>query len=404
MATIGETTTNSALTPIIELYTPTGGRLTYDYNAVGTTITSFNLPVTGTYVITVRDLNGYSVGGFAVTPVSIGTGITQNSGGDGGLIPSGSTRSATAAIGDIDAHPFYGVTGDKVVITVTESTTNSPLTPIVELYGPTGQRITYNYAAATTTITVNSLPSIGLYTITVRDLNGYATGGYKVLLTQTPSAIKPTITLAATDNLAVEGGFDNGTFTITRTNLRALPVTVGYTITGTAKNGVDYTTLTGSAIIPPNSASVNVNVSALVDSLKENSETVIVTLKTGSNYTLGSAKSATVTIDDGATISGSVFNDADGNGARNGSEAGLSGWKVWIDLDGDGVLDSNERSVTTDSTGAWKFTGLAPATYKVRVVKQSSWNQTLPAGGTFQSVVLGLGATKTGVVFGEKHV
>src|SRR4051794_6159272 len=43
MASIAETTTNSALTPKIELHAPGGALLTYDYHAVGTTITSFNL-------------------------------------------------------------------------------------------------------------------------------------------------------------------------------------------------------------------------------------------------------------------------------------------------------------------------------------------------------------------------
>lgn len=140
MATVAETVAGSALTPIIELYSPTGARLTYAYAATGATITQFNLPVDGTYVITVRDLNGYGTGGYAMTPVSIGPGISQNNGGDGGFIPSGTTRSSTAGAGDIDAHPFYGVTGDKVVITVTESTAGSPLTPILELYGPNGAR------------------------------------------------------------------------------------------------------------------------------------------------------------------------------------------------------------------------------------------------------------------------
>jgi hypothetical protein len=404
MATVGETVAGSALSPLIELYSPTGSRLTLASSATGSTITQLNLPATGTYTITVRDYYGNGIGGYAMTPVSIGTGISQDAGGDGGFLPSGSTRTATIGIGDIDAHPFWAVPGDKIDISVAESVAGSALSPLLELYSPSGARINLGSSATSVTLPTYTATTYGIYTITIRDYYGTGTGGYKLNLVEIPSATKPTITIAATDNLAVEGGFDNGTFTITRTNIRALPVSVGYSISGTAKNGVDYTMLTGTAVIQPNQASVAVNVSALTDTLKENSETVILTLKTGSIYNLGTAKSATVTIDDPATVSGFVFNDLDGSGGRNGSEPGLSGWTVFIDTNGDGILDNGERSVVTDSTGAWKFTGLAPGTIKLRVKPQTNFTQTDPAGGAAQSVTLTLGGTTTGVLFGEKKI
>src|SRR4051794_30365495 len=67
MATIAETATNSALMPKIELHAPGGALLTYDYHAVGTTITSFNLAVSGTYSLVVSDLNATGTGGYALT-------------------------------------------------------------------------------------------------------------------------------------------------------------------------------------------------------------------------------------------------------------------------------------------------------------------------------------------------
>jgi hypothetical protein len=244
----------------------------------------------------------------------------------------------------------------------------------------------------------------GTYYVMVRDFNGLGTavGNYSMTAVSLGGGIAQNAT--ATDNLAVEGGFDNGTFTIMRTNIRALPVTVGYAITGTAKNGVDYTTLTGSAIIQPNTGSVNVNVLAIADALKENSETVILTLKTGTNYTLGAAKSATVTIDDGATVSGEVFNDLNGNGVLNSGEGGLSGWTVFIDLNGDGKLDNGERSVVTNANGTFSITGVAPGTYKLRAAPKTGFTQSAPASGGFRSVVLPLGATVSGVQFGEKKI
>jgi gliding motility-associated-like protein/uncharacterized repeat protein (TIGR01451 family) len=56
------------------------------------------------------------------------------------------------------------------------------------------------------------------------------------------------------------------------------PVTVNYTIAGTAQNGTDYITLSGTVEIPTDSNSVYIPVSVLDDNLVEGLETVSVTL------------------------------------------------------------------------------------------------------------------------------
>ena len=65
---------------------------------------------------------------------------------------------------------------------------------------------------------------------------------------------EPIVTVAATDNSAKEG-VDNGVFTMTRTTTSGA-LTVNYTITGTATNGTDYSTIAGSATIPNGSSTV----------------------------------------------------------------------------------------------------------------------------------------------------
>ena len=102
-------------------------------------------------------------------------------------------------------------------------------------------------------------------------------------------------------------------------------------------------------------------------------------------------------------ISGSVFNDANGDKLRNSGEAGLSGWRVFVDKDKDGVLDAGENSVLSDSAGNWKFRTLAAGSYALRIVQQTGWTRTTPAGGAF-AVTLGSGATTSGKLFGEKRV
>ena len=81
-----------------------------------------------------------------------------------------------------------------------------------------------------------------------------------------------------------------------------------------------------------------------------------------------------------ATISGQVFNDLNANGLKDGSEAGQSGWTVYLDADGNGQLGTGETSTTTAADGNYSFNGLAAGTYTVAEVQQPGWRQTSPVG------------------------
>lgn len=74
-----------------------------------------------------------------------------------------------------------------------------------------------------------------------------------------------------------------------------------------------------------------------------------------------------------AVISGTVFLDADSDGALGGGETGMLDWAVFIDADNDGLLDAGERSVLTSATGAYSFTGLVPGTYRVAALPRDRW-------------------------------
>ena len=102
-------------------------------------------------------------------------------------------------------------------------------------------------------------------------------------------------------------------------------------------------------------------------------------------------------------ISGTVFNDLDGDTVRDSGELGLASWRVFIDSDSDGIWDSTERSVLTDGSGNWSFKDLIAGTYRVRVVQQTGWTRTTPSVG-YHGVTLTSGQTSTGKLFGEKHV
>ena len=77
-------------------------------------------------------------------------------------------------------------------------------------------------------------------------------------------------------------------------------VTVNYAVTGTATgSGTDYTLANGTATISAGSTSTTITIGSIVDdSLDEANETIIVTLSSPNNATLGSDKVHTYTITD----------------------------------------------------------------------------------------------------------
>jgi subtilisin family serine protease len=83
----------------------------------------------------------------------------------------------------------------------------------------------------------------------------------------------------------------------------------------------------------------------------------------------------------GAEIHGVKFNDLNRNGVQDSGESGLPGWRIYLDLNADGLWDNNEPNTLTDSSGRYAFTNLSPGTYIVAEVPQAGWQQSFPAAG-----------------------
>ncbi|MFN7138671.1 MAG: Calx-beta domain-containing protein, partial [Limisphaerales bacterium] len=111
----------------------------------------------------------------------------------------------------------------------------------------------------------------------------------------------PVVTIAASQPNASEPA-THGAFTVTRTGATTSSLAVNYRVSGTASNGVDYATLSGTVTIPAGQSSANIPVTVIDDSVAESVETVIVTLLGGTNYEVRDQYTATVEIaDDGDT-------------------------------------------------------------------------------------------------------
>ena len=124
----------------------------------------------------------------------------------------------------------------------------------------------------------------------------------------------------ASDFYASKYGPDPGQFTFSRFGTTNNAVTIYYTISGTAKNGFDYVTITNFVVIPAGSLSVTLPILPLHNGVVEGPVTVVLTLLTNAAYQLGSPVTATVVIDDDMpmlrifTIADNVLEGSGSNG------------------------------------------------------------------------------------------
>lgn len=104
--------------------------------------------------------------------------------------------------------------------------------------------------------------------------------------------------VASTTASANENPTTNGEFTIDvgAVNQTGNPITVNYTMSGTATEGLDYSTLSGTALIANNESTATVTIAPINDTEIENNETVVLRLEAGAGYSRGAQSSATVII------------------------------------------------------------------------------------------------------------
>ncbi len=94
-------------------------------------------------------------------------------------------------------------------------------------------------------------------------------------------------------------------------------------------------------------------------------------------------------------ISGTVFEDTNGNGSQNAGESGIAGVTVYIDTNNNGQRDPGEEQTTTDSNGHYTLTELPAGSYVVRQIVPSAEKQTTPAAGSGNSITLTSGQIVT---------
>jgi hypothetical protein len=160
----------------------------------------------------------------------------------------------------------------------------------------------------------------------------FSKGGASVATTGTDGTfaltIPPTlVSVTASTPTANEQGPANGVFTLTRVGDTSVPLTVNYTVAGTATPGSDYTALPGSVTFLAGASSTNITVGVLDDNIAELTETVILNVTGSANYGVTTG-SATVSILDNEPTEVSIALAQTENRLLEGYSASKVGFQV----------------------------------------------------------------------------
>jgi subtilisin family serine protease len=110
-----------------------------------------------------------------------------------------------------------------------------------------------------------------------------------------------------------------------------------------------------------------------------------------------------------ARVEGRVMSDPNRNRHIDPGEVGVPGVLLWLDYDGDGQIDANETTTTLeddpqtpeDELGVYRFLGLAPGNYVVRMLPGADAQQTFPIDNQFTSHESRTGNNPQSVVVGD---
>jgi Ca2+-binding RTX toxin-like protein len=183
-------------------------------------------------------------------------------------------------------------------------------------YGNIGTSVTFTTNSSTATVTVNPtadtvLESDETVDITLGSGTGYTIGTTTAVTGTILNDDLPSITLAVNPLSVNEDGTTNLIYTFTRDGSLTNPLTVNYTIGGTATKGTDYANIGTSVTFAQNSAIATVTVDPKADATVESNETVALTLAPGTGYKIGTTTAVTGTIlnDDPAPATALSIND-----------------------------------------------------------------------------------------------
>lgn len=134
----------------------------------------------------------------------------------------------------------------------------------------------------------------GVYTVVISATN--SGGTIQTNLTLTVVAVLPTVDIMASVSHVTAGSGDQAAIVVSRTGDSSAKLVVHYTIKGSARNGTDYETITGSVKIKRGQVSATILITPKGSQSGGTVKTVALTLQPSAVYQVGSASKAKVKI------------------------------------------------------------------------------------------------------------
>jgi gliding motility-associated-like protein len=196
-----------------------------------------------------------------------------------------------------DAFGFFisgpGITGEQNIALLPGTTTPVTINNVNQVFNSqyyvvnNGNTCAYNAFTTVLTATANVIPC-STYTIKLMIADGWDSSyDSAVFLEENSFGSAPFFTETTTiggDNITYEGCAP-ATVTFKRPVATNQPLTINYTIGGTATMGVDYQNIPTSVTIPANQTSTTIQIVGIEDGIPENTETIILTYSTGCGQT-----------------------------------------------------------------------------------------------------------------------
>jgi gliding motility-associated-like protein len=340
----------------------TTGQFTVDLGATNTTgsaiVVNFNIATGGSNATNTTDYanigtsvsiaNGQSTGLITITPVDDGiaegseTVILTLATGTGYTIAPAPNNTATVTIADNDT---AGVSIDDVSVNegdgtatftvtlngavflgtiVSYSTANNNALAGSDYIAETGTVAFLGLNGETRTITIDISEDVLVegtetFFVNLTNASGFAQLGKSQGIGTIVDNDSYIATITATDPDAAENPLNSGSFTVglNTTNSTGSPMVINYNVSGTATPDSDYIAFGSTVSIGNGQESASITVTPINDTeVEAGLETVIVTLASGSGYTVGAPNNATVNIDSedraGLSIDDVLVNEGDG--------------------------------------------------------------------------------------------
>jgi hypothetical protein len=179
---VAELTGGASFAPMIEVFSPAGGRLGINQGGVAARL-DLHAGVDGNYTVLVSDANQTGSGSYQLRLAHFPGAFVVPAGDEGGALADSVDQDGGIVLGDFDLWTFAASPGDRITLLVTEFTGGAGFAPLIELLSPNGSR--KSFAQGATTATIDSAIELGgTYTVLVSDANQVGAGTYRLRLTR----------------------------------------------------------------------------------------------------------------------------------------------------------------------------------------------------------------------------